>query len=114
MTRDEADWPAGGPNYRSRASAKSLGLARYFTGALCPSGHISERYVFGGECCTCVDSQKRDARASGKRLQRPVRASKLAGRPPMVEAKALPAQIVEWDGQSFIRPPTRAQLTGGR
>lgn len=37
----------------TRAQAKRQGMKRYFTGKLCPRGHISERYVSAGSCCEC-------------------------------------------------------------
>lgn len=37
----------------SRADAKYQGLKRFFDGRLCPSGHISERYVSSGACVEC-------------------------------------------------------------
>lgn len=42
----------------SRAEAKARGLDRYFSGRLCPKGHISERYTTNGRCvqCTLEDS----------------------------------------------------------
>lgn len=38
--------------FSTRAEAKSAGAKRYFTGAPCVNGHISERYI-GGACVKC-------------------------------------------------------------
>lgn len=43
----------------SRDHAKALGFKRYFTGVPCKRGHISERYVLGGDCLECGRCQKR-------------------------------------------------------
>lgn len=34
--------------------ARSIGLKAYFTGKLCPKGHLSERWTSTRECCECV------------------------------------------------------------
>ena len=39
----------------SRATAKMLGLPRYFTGKICRNGHIAERSTPGGNCLACWD-----------------------------------------------------------
>jgi uncharacterized protein (DUF983 family) len=37
----------------SRSQARSEGLTRYFTGKVCPRGHICQRKVFGCTCTYC-------------------------------------------------------------
>lgn len=37
----------------NRAQAREKGLARYFTGLLCKSGHVAERRVTNGACLEC-------------------------------------------------------------
>src|SRR4051812_26830728 len=37
----------------SRQAAKAAGLARYFTGAVCKYGHITERHTVDGHCSGC-------------------------------------------------------------
>lgn len=37
----------------SREEARGAGLKRFYTGAACPRGHISERYVNNGHCIEC-------------------------------------------------------------
>jgi len=43
------------PEVINRKQASNLGLKKYFTGKMCPHGHISERYVSGGNCIACLD-----------------------------------------------------------
>jgi hypothetical protein len=38
----------------SKKEAKGQGLRRYFTGALCQKGHLSEKYVSDGGCAECA------------------------------------------------------------
>lgn len=38
----------------SKKDAKANGVKRYFTGAPCPKGHISERMVSNGGCAKCL------------------------------------------------------------
>ena len=38
----------------SKCEAKKAGLRHYFTGNLCPKGHVSKRYVSGGHCFDCI------------------------------------------------------------
>jgi len=45
-----------------RATAKSLGLKRYFTGAPCPHGHVSERRTGNGNCIACEQTPENKAR----------------------------------------------------
>lgn len=45
----------------TRAQAKTLGLKRYFTGAPCPKGHVSERTTSSGACTECSRIQCRAA-----------------------------------------------------
>jgi len=40
--------------FRTKDEAKAAGLKRYFDGKLCPSNHISERYVATGKCVECL------------------------------------------------------------
>jgi hypothetical protein len=44
----------------SRKAASDVGMARYFTGAPCSRGHLTERYVSSGNCVKCAadDSRK--------------------------------------------------------
>lgn len=42
----------------SRKEAKDKGLTRYFTGKLCPHGHIEERMVSNGYCIKCSKRSK--------------------------------------------------------
>lgn len=37
----------------TRAKAREAGLPRYFTGKICPNGHIDERYVANAGCYQC-------------------------------------------------------------
>lgn len=41
----------------SRAEARARGLKHYFTGRICPHGHISKRYVVDTKCFDCGNSQ---------------------------------------------------------
>lgn len=38
----------------TRAEARAASLQRYFTGRLCPQGHLSERYTSTGNCWECL------------------------------------------------------------
>jgi hypothetical protein len=38
----------------SRKAALERGLARYFTGKPCTSGHVAERYSSNGDCVVCA------------------------------------------------------------
>lgn len=40
----------------SRKASREHGLLRYFTGAACKNGHLSERWVAGGHCIECVNA----------------------------------------------------------
>lgn len=42
-----------------RKEAKSKGLGTYFTGRPCRRGHVSARYVSGGQCLECVSAPER-------------------------------------------------------
>lgn len=44
----------------TRSMAKAIGLKRYFTGAPCRRGHISERHITG----TCLECQREDKAAA--------------------------------------------------
>lgn len=44
----------------SREEAKAQGLKRYFTGKLCPHGHISERRTSNWKCIECCLEEWRD------------------------------------------------------
>lgn len=37
-----------------RSAAIAAGQNRYFSGLLCPRGHVSERYTANGTCCKCA------------------------------------------------------------
>lgn len=45
----------------SKEQAAAPGLRRYFTGIACMHGHVSERYVNGGQCVDCgrMDAARR-------------------------------------------------------
>lgn len=43
----------------TRKEAKAAGRTRYFTGAPCPKGHVSERFVCSRGCCECEIVRKR-------------------------------------------------------
>ena len=47
----------------SRKDAKDSGITRYFTGNPCIKGHISERMVSSGVCCTCLAENKKRYRS---------------------------------------------------
>lgn len=47
-------------NIISRADAKAAGLTRFFTGKVCPHGHIAERYTSSHRCVECALSCKRN------------------------------------------------------
>lgn len=58
----------------SRSEAKALGLKRYFTGLLCPSGHVAERTTTDGSCVACRSvAKKAKTEAERKRLSRVAR-----------------------------------------
>lgn len=40
-------------NIITRAEAKAAGLKKYFINTPCPNGHVSERFVSGGQCVEC-------------------------------------------------------------
>ena len=40
----------------TRAQAKALGLKRYFTGKLCPKGHVAQRVTVNGTCRICSNA----------------------------------------------------------
>lgn len=46
------------PTIISCTEARALGLKRYFTGGLCPSGHCAPRYVSNRRCVACVRLEK--------------------------------------------------------
>ena len=52
----------------SRKVAAAQGLNRYYTGIVCPNGHITERYVLEGRCIGCVREHRRrpDVRAKAR------------------------------------------------
>jgi hypothetical protein len=58
---------------RLRRDAKAAGLIRYFTGKVCPRGHIAERFVSNYACVACLDmlnkteKGKARLRASGRK-----------------------------------------------
>lgn len=69
----------------SRSEAKSLGLFRYFTGEPCLRGHVSERRVTTGMCCTCAVEHTRRHRVENAAS---VAASKAAYRVKNSDAEA--------------------------
>lgn len=48
----------------TRAEASAAGLKRYFTGKVCPKGHISERRVHNNGCVQCERESQIKRRAS--------------------------------------------------
>lgn len=44
----------------NRREARELGLKRYFSGAPCKHGHVSERLISNGRCLECDRNSKRD------------------------------------------------------
>lgn len=44
----------------TRAEAKEKGLKRYFTGAACKHGHVSERATSNATCLDCDDIKKKE------------------------------------------------------
>lgn len=42
-------------HFISRATAKQYGLKKYFSGKMCPKGHLSERFTSGWTCCECAE-----------------------------------------------------------
>lgn len=44
----------------SRRDAKRLGKTRYFSGKVCPRGHVAERSVANGTCLVCTAIKKRE------------------------------------------------------
>lgn len=54
----------------SRRDAQAAGLAVYFTGAICPAGHLADRYVSSMACCVCT-IQRADARRAAKGVTQP-------------------------------------------
>lgn len=51
----------------SLSEAKQLGVKRYFTGKPCPKGHVTHRYVAGGNCAACVSIRAKAKYDSGWR-----------------------------------------------
>jgi hypothetical protein len=41
------------PEIITREEARAKGLKRYFTGKVCPKGHVGERYVRDARCVEC-------------------------------------------------------------
>lgn len=70
----------------SRKEAKALGLVRYFTGKVCPSGHLADRYTSTSNCVECLiaaGKKNKDAYAAVARARHAAkRAAILASRPP--------------------------------
>jgi 5-methylcytosine-specific restriction endonuclease McrA len=56
----------------SRADAKAQGLARYFTGKPCPSGHVAERTVTNKNCVVCAYHSAKKWRDKNPEKQRAV------------------------------------------
>lgn len=48
------------PPIITRAQAKAAGLTRYFSGKVCPRGHIAERFVCSYNCVECHEDWKRE------------------------------------------------------
>jgi hypothetical protein len=82
--------------------ARALGLKRYRDGRVCRNGHSGERYTKDKSCCEC---QKARVKAHHKRDHNGVRVPAEPVKVPLAEIKRI---------SSFISPPTRAQLMGGR
>ena len=51
----------------SRREAREQGLKRYFTGKVCPSGHIVERFVSNGACVGCLRMWEETADKNARR-----------------------------------------------
>jgi 5-methylcytosine-specific restriction endonuclease McrA len=58
-------------DFVSRNEALARGLKRYFTGCVCPNGHLAERYV---SCFACVECQlapdRKDKKIEGRQRRR--------------------------------------------
>ncbi len=52
----------------ARSEAVKRGMTRYFTGKPCKYGHISQRFVAGGQCIPCMKSRQTKARANSRHL----------------------------------------------
>ncbi len=52
------------PRIISRADARALGLARYFTGMPCRRGHTAERYASVGICVKCAEELRKGTERS--------------------------------------------------
>lgn len=53
----------------SRKDAKQAGLKRYYTGRVCPRGHVSERYVSTMGCVACnfaIDAKIKEQRQAAR------------------------------------------------
>ncbi len=66
-----------------RATARDLGLVRYFTGKPCRKGHIAERWVSSMTCIECV--LRRHRTRDYLEYVRPVAQAWVAGNPDLIE-----------------------------
>ena len=41
----------------TKKQAREQGLKHYFTGKACKRGHVDQRYVSTGQCCSCIKKQ---------------------------------------------------------
>lgn len=53
-------WGMNTPLIMTRAQAKAAGLTRYFSGKVCPRGHVAERFVCSYNCVECHEDWKRE------------------------------------------------------
>ena len=52
-----------------RASARSRGLSRFYTGKPCKRGHITDRHVVSGSCVLCLRAVTRQKEAANPDLR---------------------------------------------
>lgn len=60
----------------SRQEAIESGAAKYFTGAECKRGHVSERWTLTGNCCQCTREATDRARDRVRAARAAMEASK--------------------------------------
>lgn len=74
------------PAIISREMARSLGVARFYTGQTCKNGHTAERYTRGNRCVVCAsDAVKRFSASDNGKVKRAKHKRKYASKP---EARA--------------------------
>lgn len=62
----------------TRDEAISHGLSRYFTGVPCGNGHISFRYVRGGQCVRCASDRAKAIHKKRQEMLKAAREGKIA------------------------------------